>query len=65
MKETHMKWNSQTKDAQLKNIMGYLILPKDISRKANTRNNGHSDRHDEWDSDKLRNLSFEVEKKMS
>lgn len=33
--------------------MGYLILPKDISRKANIQNNGHPDRYDERNSDKL------------
>lgn len=53
MKETHMKWNFQTKDAQLKNIMGYLILPKDISRKANIRNNDRYGCSSERDSDKL------------
>lgn len=35
----HRKW---------KISLGYLILPKDISRKANTRNNSHSDCHNEW-----------------
>lgn len=62
MKEVHTKWNSQAMPSERErewersehNSMGYLILPKkDISRKANTQNNSHSDCSNERDSDKL------------
>lgn len=51
-----MKFSSVENEKKKKEIflsMSYLILLKDISRKANTQNNGHFDHHTERDSDKL------------